>query len=397
MQKYKEEILSEIKKTETELEKDPMIVLEKVKGYDYGDLYHNQIKDKYKPDYNEYDKFINKLYTKYLDIVFESLKKTGESSLRERIREYALRFRIILNNSPVLMDTCFIILARLRDDESFKILLAESEKILETETDEYVNNLPLICLLKLYEVEMYRKQIKDFLLGSYDHAREYALKNRKYDYLGDNLNSDIFLVISQGILSLGKEDREEFADTYFKAYQFACAKERDYSMHQVSGYMAIYLTAFSKLIDGGILDKCLSTTGKNYQENKFVFQTRYAKWYLEKNSSAAVDFLKENKCYDQLGYIAALISDLNYKIGLPILEEKLKEITVPVTVEIFLEAIDRLKSQQNAPDPEKRMIWLFGTVSATQRALGAGSDDIFLERAKKKTKIDDHVYETDDE
>ncbi|EMO88238.1 hypothetical protein LEP1GSC024_2527 [Leptospira noguchii str. 2001034031] len=85
------------------------------------------------------------------------------------------------------------------------------------------------------------------------------------------------------------------------AYRFASAEERSYSMRQVSGYIALYLTAFSRIIEIDVLDKSIAITGKNYQENKFVFQTIYAKWYLEKNGSEALKFLKDCKFYDQLG------------------------------------------------------------------------------------------------
>ncbi|MBE8198187.1 hypothetical protein IQA75_17045, partial [Leptospira borgpetersenii serovar Ballum] len=86
------------------------------------------------------------------------------------------------------------------------------------------------------------------------------------------------------------------------AYRFATERKRKYSMYQVSGYLAIYLTAFSRKIESKIFDKSIATIGKNYLENKFVFQTRYAKWYLERNGSEALEFLRNCECYDQLGY-----------------------------------------------------------------------------------------------
>lgn len=397
MENYKNAILPEIAKVEIKLREEPMVVLEKIKDYDNGDLYR-YVTDKYAPDYNEYKKFIETLYAKYLDVVFELLSKTNDSLLRGKIREFALRFKIVMSHAIVLEDNFSIILSRLGDDESFEILMEESKKILEEKVDAFVNKAPLVYLLTFYEVEKYQKRIKEYLLSSYDYAREFALKNRIYDYQRDNLNADIYLVISQGIMSLKKEHREEFADLFFRAYEFASSKERRcYSMNQISGYMAIYITAFSKKIDISILDKCITITGRYYQDNKFVFQTRYAKWYLEKNSSAAIDFFKESKCYDQIGYIAALFADLDCKNGLPFLEEKIKEIADPVVTEIFLEAISRLKTQQHPPYSEERMIWMFESVSATQRALGADSDNIFLQRARVKAEIDSTVYETDDE
>ncbi|EMN02004.1 hypothetical protein LEP1GSC021_3270 [Leptospira noguchii str. 1993005606] len=201
MESFKDEILFEIGELEKNKTKDPMIVLKKIKAYDYGDLYHHKISKKYNPNWEDYNSFINDLYRKYLDAVFEILEK-NDNSLKEEIRNFAFGFTNIKDN-------LYIILSRLADDESFSILLEESWKILEIKTDYYVDVVPILCLLKLYGIEKYKKQIRDFLLNSFEYAREYALKNRKYEYLRDNLNSDIYLVISQGIFSLNKGDREE--------------------------------------------------------------------------------------------------------------------------------------------------------------------------------------------
>ncbi|UOG59592.1 hypothetical protein [Leptospira noguchii] len=389
MKSFKDEILFEIGELEKKRNKDPMIVLKKIKAYDYGDLYHHKISKKYNPNWEDYNSFINDLYRKYLDAVFEILEK-NDNSLKEEIKNFAFGFTNIKDN-------LYIILSRLADDESFSILLEESWKILEIKTDYYVDAVPILCLLKLYGIEKYKKQIRDFLLNSFEYAREYALKNRKYEYLRDNLNSDIYLVISQGIFSLNKGDREEYSDLLLNAYRFASAEERSYSMNQVSGYIALYLTAFSRIIEIDVLDKSIAITGKNYQENKFVFQTRYAKWYLEKNGSEALKFLKDCKFYDQLGYIAALFADLDYKDVLPVLEEKMKAIKDPIVQEIFLEAITRLKSQTSMPESQNRMIWMFGNVSATQRILGASSDSVFLKKAQEKANVEDQLWEADQE
>ncbi|EMS86422.1 hypothetical protein [Leptospira noguchii] len=118
---------------------------------------------------------------------------------------------------------------------------------------------------------------------------------------------------------------------------------------------------------------------------------------LEKNGSEALKFLKDCKFYDQLGYIAALFADLDYKDVLPVLEEKMKAIKDPIVQEIFLEAITRLKSQTSMPESQNRMIWMFGNVSATQRILGASSDSVFLKKAQEKANVEDQLWEADQE
>ncbi|EKO51379.1 hypothetical protein LEP1GSC132_4113 [Leptospira kirschneri str. 200803703] len=391
MKTFKDEILFELERLEGKTGEDLLAILKKIKAYDYdGSLYQSVISKKYDPNWDDYKFFINALYDKYLNKTFEILEKENDSFLREEIRKFALGFTIIKDN-------LYIILARLADDESFLILWEESKKVLETETDYPVIATPIFCFLKLYGIEKYRERIRDFLLNSFEYSRKYALKNRKYDYLGDNLNSDIYLVISQGILSLNQEDREEFCDLVLSAYRFATERKRKYSMYQVSGYLAIYLTAFSRKIESKIFDKSIATIGKNYLENKFVFQTRYTKWYLERNGSEALEFLRNCECYDQLGYIAALLADLDYKNAKHILQEKKKKVQDMIVIEIFLEAIARLESQTSMPESQNRMIWMFESVSATQRTLGAGSDNVFLKRAQEKTNVEDWLQEADQE
>ncbi|MGQ2846409.1 hypothetical protein ACT54H_00415, partial [Leptospira interrogans] len=196
MKTFKDEILFELERLEGKTGEDLLAILKKIKAYDYdGSLYQSVISKKYDPNWDDYKSFINALYDKYLNKTFEILEKENDSFLREEIRKFALGFTIIKDN-------LYIILARLADDESFLILWEESKKVLETETDYPVIATPIFCFLKLYAIEKYRERIRDFLLNSFEYSRKYALKNRKYDYLGDNLNSDIYLVISQGILSL---------------------------------------------------------------------------------------------------------------------------------------------------------------------------------------------------
>lgn len=394
MNGYSEEIVFEIQKLEPKLKRNPMVVLKKIKEYDFGKLYHNQINDKYNPKYQEYKTFIGGLYSKYLESALETMRKNIESkddyTLRGKIRDFALTF----NDGDELK---YVILTKLADDRSFEIILNECKNVLQTETDRHVNALPLQALLTFYELEKYTKLIHGFLLNSYEYTKLHALISKKYDYLKDNINSDIFLVVSQAITSLPEETRGKYYQVFCKAYEFASAKQLSYSMSQVSGYMAILSTAFAEKMDLAMLESSISITGKHYQENKFVFQTRYAKWYFENNCSEALVFIKKAKELDKIGYIAALLADLDCKESLPVLEDKLNLDIDPVSKEIFLEAIHRLKSQKGAPRQKDRMIWMFEGVSPTQRALGAASDNVFLKRAQEKNKLDDTVYETDEE
>ncbi|EMN02020.1 hypothetical protein LEP1GSC021_3268 [Leptospira noguchii str. 1993005606] len=75
----------------------------------------------------------------------------------------------------------------------------------------------------------------------------------------------------------------------------------------------------------------------------------------------------------------------------------MKAIKDPIVLEIFLEAITRLKSQTSMPESQNRMIWMFENVSATQRILGASSDSVFLKKAQEKANVEDQLWEADQE
>lgn len=75
----------------------------------------------------------------------------------------------------------------------------------------------------------------------------------------------------------------------------------------------------------------------------------------------------------------------------------MKAIKDPIVQEIFLEAITRLKSQTSMPESQNRMIWMFENVSATQRILGASSDNVFLKKAQEKANVENWLQEADQE
>ncbi|TQE78077.1 hypothetical protein FF021_07855 [Leptospira noguchii] len=45
-------------------------------------MYHHKIFKKYNPNWEDYNSFINDLYRKYLDAVFEILEKNGSEALK---------------------------------------------------------------------------------------------------------------------------------------------------------------------------------------------------------------------------------------------------------------------------------------------------------------------------
>lgn len=383
---YREEVLADLKRVEKLDLDDPLFMLERIKKYDFGYFYHkkNGIKDRYDPGYYEYKAFIDELYSIYIERYFEKIVDSDDMMLSVILAKFACSFE------PKKYD----LLVRLGVDSD---IYEDAQTALKTETDYPVNKDAFIALAQCYKIESQQYKIKSFFSRAYKEAKEYALRTRKYEYLGDNLNSDIYLGITQAIAILPAEVREELAEKVIEAYTFLSFPDRSYEANQASGYVAIYLTLFKQQIDLSILEQAINETGKHYQENKFVLQTRYTKWLLEKNEEEALKYFEKNDPSDYMEYIVALLADLNCKAARPLLKQRLEVSKKPVFTEVLLEAISRLETQQTPPAPEERMVWLFESVSPTERALGTDSDNVFIKRAQEKQEIDTNVYETDDE
>ncbi|WP_299220247.1 hypothetical protein [uncultured Aquimarina sp.] len=386
MSDYKKEILADLKRLETNDLQDPMFLLERIKKYDFGYFYHKKggIKERFDPDFYEYKRFIETVYSDYIELYFKEIANTEEYMLKRELAEFATRF------NPKKYD----ILVRLMDD---RVIYEDAKQALKTEVDYPVNKDALIALAQCYVIEKEQYKINSFFSRSYKEARSYALRIKEESGSGDNLNSDIYLAITQAIMLLPPEVRDELRNTVFEAYTFLSNDDRSYASNQVSGFMAIYLTLFSEPIDINILENAITVTGKHYQKNKFVLQTRYAKWLLENNQKAALEYFENGQIDENIEYIVALFADLDCKAAIPLLKEKLKTITDPIRTEVLLESIFRLENQQKAPGASERMIWLFESVSPTERALGTESDNIFVKRVQEKHRLDDTVYETDND
>ncbi len=387
MKDYQKEILADLKRLETNDLNDPLFLLERIKKYDFGYFYHkkNGIKERFNTDYYEYKSFIEKLYATYIELYFEEIANSNEEMLPIMLAKFAISF------TPKKYD----LLVRLENDSA---IYDDAKEALKTETDYPVNTDAFLALAKCFKIEEEQYKIESFFSRAYKEAKEYAFRTREYDYLGDNLNGDIYLAITKAIILLPPEIREKLSDKVFEAYTFASDRKRSYHVNQTSGYMAIYLTLFSKQIDLDVLGKAITVTGKHYQENKFVLQTRYAKWFMENNQEEALTYFKNSEIDDNMEYIIALLADINCKKALPFLKEALKNTKDdPIRTEVFLEAISRLETQEKSPSPSKRMVWLFESTSPTERALGAETDSVFVKRAQEKYDVDTNVYETDEE
>lgn len=383
---YQEEIKADLKRVEKFDLDDPLFMLERIRKYDFGYLYHkkNGIKDRYDPDYYEYEAFIKELYSGYFENYFQEMAASEDRMLPVILAKFACSFE------PKKYD----ILVRLGID---KDIYEDAQKALQTETGDLVNKASLIALAQCYKIESEQYKIKSFFSRAYKEALNYLRNTGDYDYEGTSLNHGIYLGITQAIILLPVEVREELAEKVIAAYTYLSFPKRSYEANQASGYMAIYLTLFTKQINLSLLEQAITVTGKVYQTSKFVLQTRYTKWFMEKNEEEALKYFEKNEPSNFMEYIVALLADLDCKAAIPLLKQRLEVTKKPVFTEVLLEAISRLETQQEPPGPGERMVWLFESVSPTERALGADSDNIFIKRAQEKQEIDTNVYETDDE
>ncbi len=384
---YEQAILDDLEKHETSIPDDPLFILERIKKYDFGYLYHKSggIRSQYDTEYYTYKKFIDQLYDQYLNRYYQLMEGHEDYfSLKRQIADFACSFNL----------KKYDILVSIKDHDK---LMEDARETLQTDIDETVNYESIIGLAQCYEVEEAQYKIGQFFKHAFKESREYALRTREYDYLGDNLNGDIYTALTQGISYLPSSARKELQESVFEAYAFLSDHERSYACHQASGYMSLYLPNFEQKIDPEIINSAIDETGKHYPENKFVHQTLYTKWILENNGRDALRYLQDEDNKEWPTYAIIALTDLNYKDALPAIKKLHETNTDPIVHEVLEESIMRLSNQKTVPELSERMIWMNGVMSPTYRALTGENDNQFVARSKKKQEVDDSVYETDDE
>ena len=168
-------------------------------------------------------------------------------------------------------------------------------------------------------------------------------------------------------------------------------------MNTAASRLAIYLTALDYNGPIDTIKSYIDYYSDSYDDDEFVVRARYAYWWFKHETNEALDFLNNPEKTKSLGLVAALLADLNEKKALPILQERMKKLSNKVTIEIFKEAISRLKLQQNIPENNYRMIWMFGYITPSEIALGDETDNEFIKRANETSEIDlGIVFEVDD-
>jgi len=359
-------------------------IFDKIYGCRYADYTDND---------TDFKQFIISQSDVYFGLALEEYKKVLQPTLKQEIQDIALRDT----------DRRYDVLIKLRDRDCFEIVLKNAEDFLKG--DDYLNDhgyryedgQVLFDLIEAYYDPIFQEGVVSFFHQAFNFAKNYAKENKKWDYLSGDPEGTTLLVIAQAVSSLSKEDREQFADLVFEIYAFCSNADASYDVNQASGYIALLLTTYDKRIDIEILNNAVEVTGEHYQNNTFVHQTLYCKWLLTNDSKSALSYLTSEENVKGYAFAIMSLADLNCKEALPVFESLLEQEKDPVFIELLKEAIERLNIQKAIPEIEKRMIWMNGNLTPTQRALGAESNNVFVKRAQEKIVLDNNVYETDDE
>ena len=379
------EIENEIKEYTSQNKGKYNLIFEKIRSYRSGD---------YTEDYYVFQSHMLGITDFYFDQMIQEYKESKGAKLKKDCIVIADYF----------LDRRYDVLIRLDDEEAFEIVLQYANDFLKGESflfdqQKYVNGQSLFALAQAYYNPKFKERVVAFFINAFEFAKKYAKENDKHGLsTSADPDGDTLLQLCSAITSLTQDDREQFSKIVFDIYTFSSnSKRRSYELYQASGFIALLLPFYKSSFDIEIIDKAINVTGKFYKENTFVHQTLYAKWVLEKNTEEVLIYYlnEENGKWPNFAIMA--LADLSCKEALPFFIEKQKETKDSILWEIYEEAIQRLKNNYKPLQVEDRMIMLNGNVTPTQRALGAESNNVFVQRAQKKAHIDDTIYETDDD
>ncbi|EKO77850.1 hypothetical protein LEP1GSC068_1937 [Leptospira sp. Fiocruz LV3954] len=235
------------------------------------------------------------------------------------------------------------------DPESAQIVFDAVDKEFYIEVDYDVNSSCFDGLFELFSIPEYKERILNIVRTGFDRTIEAAD--------GGLVNHNIFNHLGRLCVRLNDENSVR---EIFKAFVFAGNPERNYGMNTVAAKLALYLTALNYQGPTDAIKDYVDYNSKSYGDDEFVVTAKYAYWWFQKNTAEALVFLNDPQKKESLGIVASLLADLNEKRALPVLQTRLKDLTNPVTMEVFKEAIHRLETQQDVPRNMDRMIWMFG-------------------------------------
>src|SRR5207244_5335144 len=111
------------------------------------------------------------------------------------------------------------------------------------------------------------------------------------------------------------------APVLLDALAFAAGEEQHYELNPAGGQLAIYLTSLGWRGPFKVLDGFIKTFAESYEDEPWLMQARYARWYASGDSKAATAWLRDEAHKKGLGYVAAALADLDDKQARPLLEQ----------------------------------------------------------------------------
>jgi hypothetical protein len=276
--------------------------------------------------------------------------------------------------------------ALLGDADSVEQVFAAADKVLATAAGEDFNASPLFGVVLLARDELLRDRAIAYLRGAFDVIR----KHKKHGIYCDSAYANV----ARCIAALG--DRDLLPELH-DAFVFAANEEQNYEMNIAASHIAVYLTALGYTGSLDALRAFITYLEDSYEGEAFTLRARYALWMLDNDGAGATAYLADPARTKSLGLAATACADLHHTDALPVLERRLAELKSAVAKEEFVEAIARLREQSAPPPMEDRMIWMHGTTTVVEQALGADSGSVFKQRASIATDSPiGRVLEVDD-
>ena len=262
------------------------------------------------------------------------------------------------------------LLGKLSDAEVYKLVRDEARKQLDR---EYHDTKPawLFALGAAAQQPAFADDARPLVLGGF----QYLVKHRKEKLV----NSVAFSALAFAAANIQHPDT---GPALHKAFRIAAEMENvdaHYALNLTAGPIAIAISAVDYQPAAPDLAVYLDSQDADADDD-VVMQCRYARWMLAKDIRGAMAWLRRPQHKKNVGFAAAVLADLDHKRAAPAMVQRLASLK-PVAKQAIGEARTRLDKQQGPPAVADRMIWMFGRVSSTERALGAENDSVFVQRA----------------
>ena len=180
--------------------------------------------------------------------------------------------------------------------------------------------------------------------------------------------------------------------------QFCVHPECHHEAVATGGAVALALAAADARASIPVLRAYVERWKRVHPGARYVMEACYALWLLTEDASAPRAYLDDATHTKGNAFAAAALADLHATAAIPSIEARLGTLANPVTREAFAEALSRLRTQTARPAIVDRMILMFGLRTPSEQALGADSDDVFVQRvrAARGDAALGRVTETDD-